>query len=516
MNMEKVSKIKIGCKPYELYDPTAHEAIERIQEKDVLEDISVEANVDDTTGTPAVSVIKGENKITLNFSGLKGERGEKGEQGEQGPAGLMGIKGEDGQDGAQGPQGEPGEPGQPGAMPNIRAHAEMRNTVGEPYVEVIEAPIEGGKLFNFYFNGLRGKDGADGKDGVDGRDGKDGNDGNDGEITPAMIDDIKTRVLTEIGDLDKQIADKIDDIVSDADFWQDKLPEGTTGSTSDFGQDDMESYLQQIGVWTTDTNGNRITSWSKIQQDVNSIQAEVLQLKAGQSAGGQIDYEALSGALYSYITGNTITSGIQATWAHFLGLSDDTLTTLEWLAAGVKSSTGGDADNQEAVTTLFAAARNYQANKDNYDQAWAGVDAIVAPDQNNPGHYVAKADLVTLIQNAADTAVSTAGFATQSDMDTAVASMFAEGGAGRSYIETYVDGKMSSATISADEINLSGDLNIVDEEHDLQSTVNAQYFVNLNNALSGALQRITSLEDTIARLDARIGELENPSEPENP
>lgn len=100
MNMEKVSKIKIGCKPYELYDPTAHEAIERIQERDVLEDISVEANVDDTTGTPAVSVIKGENKITLNFSGLKGERGEKGEQGEQGPAGLMGIKGEDGQDGA--------------------------------------------------------------------------------------------------------------------------------------------------------------------------------------------------------------------------------------------------------------------------------------------------------------------------------------------------------------------------------------------------------------------------------
>ena len=378
-------------------------------------------------------------------------------------------------------------------MPNIRAHAEMRNTVGEPYVEVTEAPIEGGKLFNFYFNGLRGKDGADGKDGVDGRDGidghdgKDGKDGNDGEITPAMIDDIKTRVLNELDDLDQQITQKINDIVSDADFWQDKLPEGTTGGTSNFGQDDVEEYLQQIGVWTTDTNGNRITSWSKIQQDVNSIQAEVLQLKAGQSTGGQIDYEALSGALYSYITGNTVTSGIQATWAHFLGLSDDTLTTLEWLASGVKSSAGGDAGSESAVSTLFAAARNYRDNKTLYDQAWAGVNAIIEQDPEHPGSYIAKGELVTLINDSAENAVSTAGFATQSDVNSAVASMFADGGAGRSYIETYVDDKMSSATISADEINLNGDLNIVDEEHDLQSTVNAQYFVNLNNALSGAL-----------------------------
>ena len=119
----------------------------------------------------------------------------------------------------------------------------MRNTVGEPYVEVTEAPIEGGKLFNFYFNGLRGKDGADGKDGVDGRDGidgRDGKDGNDGEITPTMIDDIKTRVLSELGNLDKQIADKIDEIVREDDFWQDKLPEGITGGTSNFGQDDVE------------------------------------------------------------------------------------------------------------------------------------------------------------------------------------------------------------------------------------------------------------------------------------
>ena len=89
--------------------------------------------------------------------------------------------------------------------------------------------------------------------------------------------------------------------------------------------------------------------------------------------------------------------------------------------------------------------------------------------------------------------------------------MFAEGGAGRSYIETYVDGKMTSATISANEINLSGRINFVDTEHDLQSTVDAQYFVNLGQGLTNALSRITQLETTVSRLTQRIDELENPS-----
>lgn len=458
--MEKISKIKIGCEPYEIYDPSAHEKIEQITDRDILKDIIVEAHVDDTTGTPNVAVVKGENKITLNFSGLKGESGINGEDatGIQGP---KGDKGDMGEQGPQGPQGEPGYDGKTGKTPVIGATATYDYSIAEhnPHVHVDVDGEPEHPIFNFRFSGLRGLDGADGKDGRNGRDGIDGQNGQDGaaaEITQQIIDDIKTRVLAELDNLDESIKNEIIELISTAEFWQDKLPQGQTGSESNFGQQDVENYLQQIGVWTTDGNGNRITSWSKIAQDVDGIALEVAQLKAGQSVGGEIDYDALSGALYTHITGNTITSGLQATWAHFLGLSDDTLTTLEWMAAGVKSSAGGNADSQEAITTLFAAARNYQANKDNYDQAWAGVNAIVEPDQNNPGSYVAKGELVTLIQNAANSAVSTAGFATQSDVDTAVASMFAEGGAGRAYVTAAVDDEMSSVTIGADQINLNG------------------------------------------------------------
>lgn len=412
-----------------------------------LANIEVEATVDNTEGTPSVAVNKERNKLTFAFSGLKGQAG---------------AAGADGADGADGEQGVRGYKGEQGDTPSISATAHIGQTIGEPSVEVTVDGTDEAPVFNFTFNGIRGNDGYDGRDGVDGLDGKNGKDGKDGsngsnaEITQEIIDDIKDRVLGQLDYLDQQIEDKVDELISDAQFWQDKLPEGITGSESNFGQSDVERYLQQIGVWTTDSQGNTVTSWSKIAQDVSSISVEVAQLKAGQSVGGEIDYQALSGALYNYITGNTITSGLQATWAHVLGLPDSTITVLEWMAAGVQASAGGNADSQAAVTSLFAAARDYHDNKSYYDQAWAGVNAIVEPDQNNPGSYVAKGELVTLIQTAANSAVSTAGFATSTDVNDAVALMFAEGGSGRAYIQSCVSSEVSNVTISANQIDLQG------------------------------------------------------------
>lgn len=78
-------------------------------------DIGATASVDDTIGTPAVTVTKtGETDapvFNFAFTGLKGEKGETGAAGEtgpQGPVGETGATGETGPTGAQGPAGEDG------------------------------------------------------------------------------------------------------------------------------------------------------------------------------------------------------------------------------------------------------------------------------------------------------------------------------------------------------------------------------------------------------------------------
>lgn len=63
-------------------------------EKLVVPDISADATVDETTGTPAVEVEKTQDgtdvQFNFAFSGLKGEQGEQGPQGEQGETGATG------------------------------------------------------------------------------------------------------------------------------------------------------------------------------------------------------------------------------------------------------------------------------------------------------------------------------------------------------------------------------------------------------------------------------------------
>lgn len=117
-------------------------------------DITATASVDDTVGTPEVTVTKQTKEDVTNFdfafTGIKGEKGEDGAQGPKGDPGPAGEPGPKGERGPQGPTGEQGPKGDPGPA-------------GEP-----------GPKGDTGATGPRGPKGEPGKDGAPGANGKDG------------------------------------------------------------------------------------------------------------------------------------------------------------------------------------------------------------------------------------------------------------------------------------------------------------------------------------------------------
>ena len=123
-------------------------------------DITATASVDDTVGTPDVTVTKQTKEDVTNFdfafTGIKGEKGEEGAQGPKGDPGETGAQGPKGERGPQGPTGEQGPKGDPGPA-------------GE--------------------QGPKGDPGATGPQGPKGDPGKDGTPGANGEngVSPIVV-----------------------------------------------------------------------------------------------------------------------------------------------------------------------------------------------------------------------------------------------------------------------------------------------------------------------------------------
>lgn len=205
--------------------------------------ISATADVDDTAGTPSVTVENTGTRLSpvfnFEFSGLKGEpgapgetgprgpRGERGPQGIPGEQGLQGVQGERGPigetgatgdigpqgprgergpqgeigprgergerglQGIQGPQGEPGPRGLAGAngrdgvTPAITIEAEVTNTTGTPSASVSQTGTLETPTYKITFSGLKGETGATGLEGPPGATGTTGPRGPIGE-TPVI------------------------------------------------------------------------------------------------------------------------------------------------------------------------------------------------------------------------------------------------------------------------------------------------------------------------------------------
>lgn len=284
--------------------------------------ISAAATVDNTTGTPSVTVVKtGTNAaptFTFNFSGIKGEKGNTGATGPQGPAGTTTGGG--------------------------TTTVQYDDTELRGLIDALDRELDG---------------------------------------LSDTADDEKDRLDGVIKDLDQNIQNKIEGLFDDATWIQNNWPAGQTGSTSNFGQSDVEAYLQQIGVWTTDDNGNTITQWSKIAQDVNSLTTTVagLQVQAGDTSA----ITALQSSLEQYVDTQigTATNNLSTTYAR--KSAED---VLEWMYSALKQQSSADKTFNELVS----------AGKSGLSSAISEVRTYVEKLKN--GDYIATSSIESKVDDA--------------------------------------------------------------------------------------------------------------------
>lgn len=298
---------------------------------DVFDNIEVDATVDDTIGTPSVNVThdKENNKLTFAFSGIKGEVGEtgsdgqdgqsitydslteeqknelKGPQGERGPQGDTGATGDTG---AQGPKGYDGIDGAPGTYPQLRAQANIGNTVGNPSVRVTVEGTNDSPILNFYFDGIKGANGTNGINGTNGRDGRDGIDGRD-----ATIEQIEDAVA---GEIERQL-DEFDDALEAA-SWLKYAINGYEDSKQSFarliaaareydstGKTKLDEAYAGVNALVTKNNDGTYTATSFLTSLVGGGEGEP------QSQSGFITTSNLSESIadmYSTYNTNTATA----------------------------------------------------------------------------------------------------------------------------------------------------------------------------------------------------------------
>lgn len=108
--------------------------------------LSATASVDNTSGTPSVTVEKHLDNNNINFDFQF--------------SGLKGADGEDGKDGADGADGKDGADGADGVTPDITITATVDGTSGTPTVNVTKSGTEEDPVFNLAFRGLKGEGGG--------------------------------------------------------------------------------------------------------------------------------------------------------------------------------------------------------------------------------------------------------------------------------------------------------------------------------------------------------------------
>lgn len=244
-------------------------------------------------------------------------------------------------------------------------------------------------------------------------------------LLTAAINTEKTRLDGVITDIDNTIQGRINEMLQDAEFL-DELKEGIQ-SSSNFGQQDVDSYLQQIGIITRD--GNQLTyGWSTLSQTVDTLSGSVNNLITNG-----IDQTAVQAAVTASVNDAVANLDLSTMYA-----KKQAEQVIEWMYSALKQSTGADKTFNEITS----------AGKNDLQSAISDIRTYVAKLEN--GDYVSTASLSSAVNTAVSNSI--AGLATESYVNSATADVYSQvstdiGTATAGLATTsYVDSEVSSAT----------------------------------------------------------------------
>jgi chromosome segregation ATPase len=160
------------------------------------------------------------------------------------------------------------------------------------------------------------------------------------------------RLSNLIQQLDTEIQEKVNSMFDDAQWIRENVAQNEyLHQDMTWIGDEINAYLQQVGYWTTDSHGNTITQWSKIQQSVDSISTNVNALS--QNVDGR--FTAVQSAINQSVdqkiqTAKTEISNMYASGQDVNGVKQ----VVEWMYSGLKSSAGPD----QSVAEIVSAGKN--------------------------------------------------------------------------------------------------------------------------------------------------------------
>lgn len=252
------------------------------------------------------------------------------------------------------------------------------------------------------------------------------------EDVKQRIKDLKDRLDDLLEEVKDEVQENVDDMLSDEELIKKLFPNGG-GGYSNFGQEldsYLDKYLQAIGFY----NENGTAKWSLIEQELQSIRAKVASIDP--------DAEGNYNSLLAQLKLDILEDGALAELLTQYTKLSESKKILEWLYSSLKT---GARQNMTWADLLSAASNGT-------DDAIANIHTQVTKLSN--GEYVSQAELAAKINDS-----SSAGLATKATVNDAVATLFAENGTGRAYVDLAVSNGISNASISADQIDIDGLIN---------------------------------------------------------